>query len=592
DYMVPSAFVPLDVIPLTPNGKVDRARLPAPEAGARPADDFVEPRTRVEQVLAQLWAEVLRLERVGIHDNFFTLGGDSILSIQIIARAAQAGVRVTPRQMFVHQTIAELAAVATDAAPGEAEQGAVTGDVPLTPVQRWFFDQHHPEPQWFNLGLLFDVPSGMDADRLQRAADALLAHHDALRTRFARTADGWTQRIAEPHAATVDRIDLSASEGDARDAAFTAEAERVQRSLDLEHGPLVRFALFDMGDRPQRLLVAAHHLVVDAVSWQFVAADLESAYRQAGGTDPIALPSKTTSFKAWAERLAEHARSDAARAESAFWTAQAAAGAERLPVDHIGGANAEGEAGFVVAALEEAETRALLVDVPPVYGTQVNDVLLAGLGRAFAQWTGDGALWVDVEGHGREPLFDDVDLSRTAGWFTAIHPLRLEVPDEPGAALRSAKEQLRAVPAKGVGFGVLRWMGDDPTRAAFAAFPVPEVSFNYLGQMDGAPAAAGDALLVPSAGDAGRLRSPLSPRTHLLSIDAAVMGGRLHVTWTYAPAVHDRATVERLAAGFLEALRDLVAHCRDPEAGGYTPSDFALAGLDQEGLAALLSQLG
>lgn len=261
-------------------------------------------------------------------------------------------------------------------------------------------------------------------------------------------------------------------------------------------------------------------------------------------------------------------------------------------MDHAGGTNAEGEAGWVVAALEEAETRALLVDVPPVYGTQVNDVLLAGLGRAFGQWTGDGAVWVDVEGHGREPLFDDVDLSRTAGWFTAIHPLRLEVPDEPGAALRSAKEQLRAVPAKGVGFGVLRWMGDDATRAALAAFPVPQVSFNYLGQMDGAPSAAGDALLVPSEGDAGRLRSPLAPRTHLISIDAAVMGGRLHVTWTYAPAVHDRATVERLAAGFLDALRDLVAYCRDPEAGGYTPSDFALAGLDQEGLDALLSQLG
>jgi non-ribosomal peptide synthase protein (TIGR01720 family) len=593
DYMVPSAFVAMDAIPLTPNGKVDWRRLPELDAAAAvDGDAYAEPRTRTERVLAELWAAALRLERVGIHDNFFALGGDSILSIQIIARAAQAGIRVTPRQMFVHQTIAELAPLATDAAPIEAEQGPVAGDVPLTPVQRWFFAQENPEPHWFNLALLFEVRGRLDPDVLQRAANALLAHHDALRMRYTRTAEGWTQHVAEPHTASVESIGLAAADGPARDAAFAEHAERIQRGLDLEAGPLIRFALFEMGDGSQRLLIAAHHLVVDAVSWRFLAADLESACRQAERMEEVALPPRTTSFKRWAERLADHARSQEARREADFWIAQAAAGDAPLPADHHGGSNTEGEADFVAAALDEAETRALLTDVPPVYGTQINDVLLAGLARAFGRWTGERALWVDVEGHGREELFDGVDVSRTAGWFTAIHPLRLEVPGEPGAALKAVKEQLRAVPAKGVGFGVLRWMGDDETRAALAALPVPRVSFNYLGQMDGAPTAAGDALLVPADGDAGPLRSPASPRTHLLSIDAAVMEGRLQVRWTYAPSVHDRATVERLAAGYVDALRELVAHCRDPQAGGYTPSDFALAGLDQEGLDALLSQLG
>ena len=588
DYMVPSAFVPLDAIPLTPNGKLDRAKLPAPDASARPAEGYAEPRTRTERVLAELWAEVLRLERVGIHDNFFALGGDSILSIQIIARAAQAGVRVTPKQMFVHQTIADLAAVATDAAPGEAEQGAVTGGVPLTPVQRWFFAQDHPEPHWFNLALLFQAPSRLDADLLQRAADALLAHHDALRMRYTRTAEGWAQHVPEPHAAALDVIDLASVDASAREAAFTEHAARVQGALDLEHGPLVRLALFEMGDGPQRLLLAAHHLVVDAVSLPVVAADLETAYRQLARGESVSLPPKTTSFKRWAERLAEHARSPEARAEAPFWTAQAGAGAAELPRDGRGGANTEGEADHVSVALDEGETRALLTDVPPVYGTRVNDVLLAGLARAFARWTGD-ALWVDVEGHGREELFEGVDLSRTAGWFTAIHPLRLEVPEGPGAALKSVKEQLRAVPRNGVGFGLLRWMGDDD---ALAGLPAPRVSFNYLGQMGGAASPAGGALLVPAEGDVGPLRSPRAPRPHLLAIDAMVADGRLHVTWTYAPSAHARETVERLAAGYLDALRELVAHCRDPEAGGYTPSDFGLAGLDQEGLDALLSQIG
>ncbi|HEX6911248.1 MAG TPA: condensation domain-containing protein, partial [Longimicrobium sp.] len=593
DYMVPSAFVGVDAIPLTPNGKLDRAKLPAPDAlHAGPADAYEAPRTRAEQVLAELWASVLRRERVGIHDNFFALGGDSILSIQIIARAAQQGVRVTPKQMFVHQTIADLAAVATDAAPGQAEQGAVTGDVPLTPVQHWFFAQAHPQPHWFNLALLFDAPSRLDAAVLQRAADALLAHHDALRTRFTRAADGWTQHVPAPHAATVDVVDLSAVDASAREAAFTEHASRVQAALDLEHGPLVRFALLDRGDGPQRLLIAAHHLVVDAVSLPVVAADLETALGQAARFEEISLPPKTTSFKAWAERLAQHARSAEAAAELGFWTAQAAAGFAPLPTDGRGGESTEGEAEHVHAVLDADETRALLTDVPPVYGTRVNDVLLAGLGRAFGRWTGADALWVDLEGHGREELFEGVDVSRTAGWFTAIHPLRLAVPGEPGAALRSVKEQLRAVPRNGVGWGLLRWMGDDSTREALAALPVPQVSFNYLGQMGGAPAGAGDALLVPAEADVGALRSPRAPRPHLLGVDAAVVEGRLHVTWTYAPSAHARGTVERLAAEYLDALRELVAHCRDPQAGGYTPSDFDLAGLDQAGLDALLSQMG
>ena len=591
DYMVPSAFVALERIPVTPNGKVDRRALPAPEGAAEvKAEGYQAPRDRVEQVLAELWAKVLRLERVGIHDNYFALGGDSILSIQIIARAAEQGVRILPRHVFTHQTIAELATVATVAAPAEAEQGPVTGEAPLTPVQRWFFAQEHPEPGHWNLGVLFDARRPLDAAVFERAAAAVLDHHDALRMRFVRTPHGWTQRIAEPGgAAPVERIDLSPLAPDARDDAFARHADRLHASLELERGPLVRFGIFDTGDGRQRVLMAGHHLVVDAVSLSFLVDDLERAYRRLARGEPAALPAKTTSFRRWAQRLAEHAGSDAVRAEAAFWLAQG--GAAPLPVDFGTAANTEGEAGYVTAALDLEETRALLQDVPPVYATQVNDVLLAGLARAFARWTGEGALWVDLEGHGREPPFDDVDVSRTAGWFTSIHPLRLEAPNEPGAALKAVKEQLRAVPEKGIGYGLLRYLGDAETRAALAALRAPDVSFNYLGQMNGA-ADEDERLLAPAAGDPGRARSPRAPRPHLLAVDAVVEGGRLHVTWTYGARVHARETVERLASGYLEALRELVAHCRDPQAGGYTPSDFALAGLDQGALDELLSQIG
>ncbi|HEX2206732.1 MAG TPA: condensation domain-containing protein, partial [Longimicrobium sp.] len=591
EHMVPSAFVAMDALPLTPNGKVDRKALPAPEAETEAADALAEPRSAEERILAEVWASVLRRERVGIHDNFFALGGDSILSIQIIARAAERGLRVLPRQMFTHQTIAKLAMVATAAAPARAEQGPVTGQVPLTPVQHWFFDQHHPEPHHWNLASLLEAPRPLDPGVMEGAVAAVMAHHDALRMRFGRTADGWTQRIAEPGGpAPFEWIDLSGVADGARETAFAEHAARIQASLDLERGPLVRFALFGMGAGPQRLLLAAHHLVMDAVSLSFVVPDLERAYRQIARGETPSLPARTTSFKQWAERLAEHAHAPSVRHEADVWLSQG--GAAPLPADFAGGTNTEGESNFVAVSLDEETTRALLHDVPPVYGTQINDALLTALARAFVRWTGEDALWVDLEGHGREELFADADVSRTAGWFTTVHPVRLAVPDEPGEALKAVKEQLRAVPHKGIGHGLLRWLGAPETRAALAALPSPQVSFNYLGQAGGA-ADDGGRLLVPAReGTLGPARAASGQRPHLLAIDAVVEDGRLYVTWTYGTRVHARETVERLAEEYLDALRELVAHCRDPQAGGYTPSDFALAGLDQEGLDALLSRIG
>ncbi|HWK88466.1 MAG TPA: amino acid adenylation domain-containing protein, partial [Longimicrobium sp.] len=448
DYLVPSAFVVMDAIPVTPNGKLDRRALPAPEA-PRPSAEAASaaPRTPVERVLAEAWAEVLRLERVGIHDNFFALGGDSILSIQVIARAGQRGVRVMPKQMFVHQTIAELAAVAGEVPAARAEQGAVTGPAPLTPVQRWFFARELPDAHHFNLALAFELRDA-DAALLERAAAAVLAHHDALRLRFRRGADGWTAENAGVDGPVpFERVDLAAVPADRQERAITERASALQSSLDLEAGPLIRFALFDLGEaRLARLVVVAHHLVVDAVSWGLVAADLETAYRQLARGEPVALPAKTTSFRDWAQRLADHARSDAVRGEAAFWMAQSTPAAP-LPRDG-GGANTEGAAERVSVTLGVDDTRALLTEVPPVYGTQVNDALLAALARTFRRWTDSPALRIDLEAHGREDLFEDVDLSRTVGWFTAIYPLRLDVgaAEGPGEALKAVKEQLRAVP--------------------------------------------------------------------------------------------------------------------------------------------------
>jgi non-ribosomal peptide synthase protein (TIGR01720 family) len=263
-------------------------------------------------------------------------------------------------------------------------------------------------------------------------------------------------------------------------------------------------------------------------------------------------------------------------------------------VDGDAAANTEGEAERYGLELDEETTRALLTDVPPVCGTQINDVLLAALARAFRGWTGERAMLVDLEGHGREDLFDGVDLSRTAGWFTAIYPVRVELSEggAPGDDLVAVKEQLRAVPEKGIGYGMLRWLSDDPEIPhALAGLPPAQVSFNYLGRMDFGGSGA-DALFAGMDADVGAARSLAGARTHLIGVDAAVSGGRLFATWTYGRNVHRAETVERLAAAFMDELRAIVAHCRDPQAGGYTPSDFGLSGLDQAGLDAFLSGIG
>ncbi|HEY0607972.1 MAG TPA: amino acid adenylation domain-containing protein, partial [Herpetosiphonaceae bacterium] len=597
EYMVPAAFVFLEALPLTAHGKVDRKALPAPDT-ARPelAETFAAPQTATETVLAQIWSQVLRREQVGIHDNFFALGGDSILSIQIIARANQAGLRLTPRQLFQHQTIASLAAVAGTASEQTAEQGLVTGPVPLTPIQHYFFAQELPDPHHYNQAMLFEVRPPLDATLLEQAVQQVLAHHDALRLRVERTADGWRQINAGLDAMPlVQAFDLRAVPLGEQAATITQAATQLQTSLDLHSGPLLRVGSFTLGDgQPGRLLLVVHHLAVDTVSWGILLEDLQTAYAQLQRGESVALPPKTTSFQQWAERLHAYAQSETLRQELAYWLASARTTIAPLPVDHPDGVNTLESARSVAVALGEDDTRALLYEVPAVYQTQINDVLLTALAQACAAWTGATTLLVDLEGHGREELFADVDLTRTVGWFTALYPVLLDLRGvaAPGAALKAIKEQLRQIPNRGVGYGVLRYLSRDEATAQLRTLPQAQISFNYWGQGD--QAMPTDGLFSPARESSGPSQSQDGMRKHLLEITSIISQGQLHMEWTYSAALHSQAAIEWLAQGYLGALRTLIDHCRAPEAGGYTPSDFPLAHLDQQAvskLSALLDEI-
>jgi non-ribosomal peptide synthase protein (TIGR01720 family) len=462
--------------------------------------------------------------------------------------------------------------------------------VALTPIQRWFFELDLPRPHHFNQSVMLEASGPVDVERLRAVAAALLRHHDALRLRFERDPGGWRAALTgPPPEAPLIVADLSAATGEELDDAVQDAAARVQAGLHLASGPLFMMGLLARGGgRPPLVLVVAHHLVIDGVSWRVLLEDLETAWTQSGRGEPIRLPPKTTSFRCWAERLLEHARSGDWTAERGYWwglpeisAEETGTVAEVIPVDHPGGVNREDSTSVVMVSLSAEETAALLKETPRAYRTGINDVLLTALALAFADWTGSSRLDVDLEGHGREDLWSDVDVSRTVGWFTALYPVRLTIDGEdPGNALRSIKEQIRKVPGRGLGYGLLRYLGDPGGREALH----PRVSFNYLGQFGGGQ---GDPFFRPARESTGPNRAPDGVRPHLIDVNGIVAESRLHLAWTFSRNVHREATIERLAGRCLDRLKALIEHCRSAGEGGVTPSDFPLAGLDEEKLRQL-----
>ena len=585
DSMLPAAFVPLAALPLTPNGKVDRRALPAPGT-ARPqvAAPLVAPRTAAEEVLARIWREVLRLSEVGVEDNFFEVGGDSILGMQIVSRAVRAGLGITPRQIFQHPTVAGLAAVADPLQAAVAEQGPVLGTVRLVPAQRELLAGRHAGLEHHNESLLLEVRRSFDPAVWRRAVGELLRQHDALRLRFVPPAGGeqeWSATSAG-FAETVPFMahDLAGLAPAAQREELAAHADALQGSLDLTAGPLVRVALFRLGPgAADRLLLIAHRLVADRASWPILLADLTTACEQLARGEEVRLPPKTTSFQHWAERLTVHARSAAVRRELEVWLAAGRQDAGSLPVDDPGGANRQGDAREVSVLLPAAETARLQRGVA-LYRASLEEGLLAALAAALTGWSGMPAALVSLEGAGREVPLAGIDVTRTAGRFAVSYPLLLPVgaeAEDPGELLKWVKERRRTVPGQGLSYGLLRDLGEPGAAAPLRLLPAPEVAFRFVEGADGWLPPEG--WLAAAVESPGPEVSPLAPRAHLLEVTGCLVEGRLRATIRYSAGRHRAVTVEALAARLLAALRALVERCQRPGAGGYTPSDFPASGL-------------
>ncbi len=590
EYMVPARFVVLDALPLTPNGKIDRKALPEVSPPA-PAATFVAARTPTETALADIWAAVLGREHVGIHDNFFDLGGDSIISIQIVARATQAGLHLTPKHLFQHRTIAELAAVVLDAPHADAPQEMISGALPLTPIQHWFFAQRLPNPHHYNQSVMLEVRQPLDFPTLERAMYLLLSHHDALRLRFTSTADGWQQQISDQSRAHLEQIDLSAVALPELPQRMAAEAARLQTCLNIETGPLVAAALFTCGaGQTDRLLIIVHHLAVDGVSWRILLPDLMTLYQQHAAAEAPRLPAKTSSYQQWAAQLAAYASAPAMQTERDIWRRALSEPVAPVPCDMAAAqdANTEAMAGQVGRVLTADETTALLQQLPRAYHSRIDEVLLAAVVWAHTRWSGQSGLLLDLEGHGRADTFERLDVSRTVGWFTAMYPVLLSAEADLIATLRATKERLRAIPADRIGYGVMRYLSDGGQQTT--DLPQAEISFNYLGQLGQELPA--DAPIGVANEPCGPDHDPAAQRPHLIEIGGRVVRGQLHLEWTYSTTRHAASTIERFASDTIAALRSLIAGANQMHPAACIPADFPLASIQPAELQTLVARYG
>jgi amino acid adenylation domain-containing protein/non-ribosomal peptide synthase protein (TIGR01720 family) len=580
-YMIPAAFVVLDRLPLNANGKVDRDKLPVPDGVRSDADqEYTAPENPVQRQLADIVAAVVGLERVGVHDNFFEIGGDSILAIQIVARAQDAGLRLSPYDIFVNPTVAALADVAAAGPAVDADQGDVSGPVPVAPTQWPFTMAGHPDPAYFNHSVLLELAAPADPGLLGQAIGQLLVHHDGLRQRILLAGERTRIRIAPSgDAAPFETHDLTGLAEADQDRRMAELAETRQRGLNLSVGPLIRAVHIRLGaQRPDRLALVVHRMAADIPSLQILLADLETMIVQLASGEQITLPPKTTSWQSWTRKLTARAAAPAVQDQRAYWTAAVGpAAATPIPAeDTVAGATT------VDVRLDAARTADLLKAAPAVLSCGTEELLLTALARALTAVGGASRHVIDYRRHDRVAIFEEADLTRTVGPFTRVHPLALASDPQatPDTTLRSVKETVRAVPEGGIAWQLLS-QGREPMPADPA-----ELVFDYRPPLS--QPATGVFVVTDSAfgtDEAGTTR-----RGHALEVRASLVEGEFTISWRHDQNRHQTSTVELMAAGFISELTALLDLSRTGPDGLVSPSDFPLARVDQSQLDDLMKR--
>ncbi len=573
-YMVPSHIIRIEALPLTINGKVDCDALPAP-SGEVEGTEATQPRDRKEQILLDIWQQILDRKSISVYDNFFDLGGDSISGMQIVSKAHEQGLQLTPSQLFEHQTIAEQAAVAKALTANSFSEAPPMGSISLSPIQQAFFKKNLSSPHHYNQAVMLAVKSTVEASALQAALDCLIQHHDSLRLRFKSVSDQWEQYYALPETVSVPIDELNFTD---RQEQFDEAIAALQASLDLTNGPLLKSVLLTV-DSDKYLLLIAHHLLVDGVSWRILLDDLLTAYRQIVTHQKVDLSQKTTAFGYWTKHLKEQSF----ELERPYWE-KACAPTPPLPIDRPLGRNTVADEREIVVCLSEKETAAL-----KTFSLSVNVILLSALAQTLKQWNQSSTIVLDMEGHGRQVWDESLNLARTVGWFTSLYPLRLTLSSGSFTKqLSQVQQQLSQVPNEGVGFGALQSVAEEALPGQQSLASPAEISFNYLGQ-----------LAIDTTGFVSRLvtepvpgtKSSAGDRAYIFEIVALIQSRQLQIRWRYSQEQYEQITMQQLSQRFSSNLKSLIAHCRQPSRETIAPASLSAAGVEAGQLNRLMNKL-
>ncbi|WP_264523070.1 non-ribosomal peptide synthetase [Flavobacterium sp. N502536] len=579
DYMVPQVFVVLDQMPLTSNGKIDRKALPDPTITA--GRDYVAPTTKVEEDLVTIWQNLLNVEEVGVTDNFFELGGDSIIVIQVVSRAKKKGYQIQVQDLFDYQTIAELAVAAEQNSKelSTAEQGILEGEVPLSPIQQWFFERNEDVFSHFNQGVLLSIDKKIVKEKLEETVALITKRHDSLRCSYQKeSTDGqteWKQFYGQP--ANLYRTETIEAGTNIAEA-VTAICVKYQESLDIEKGDLARFVLIETPDAEQynRLFMVSHHLAVDGVSWRFIIDDLETLLAEETLDEAQYLANKNNSFRDWINKLKNFAETEEIESQLEYWQ-QINTDYNPLPTDFSANKPTRQTKKTQVGVLSEEYTKQLLKEANTAYNTEINDLMLSALQMTFEDVFGTKRLALGFEGHGRENVLKDIDVSGTTGWFTNKYPVILSKGDAKteGDTVKSVKEALRRIPTKGMGYGCLRYLhSSDEIRSSLKNCGW-DVVFNYLGQIDNVLNQS--AIFSGASEFSGDHISPTSILEEKFIIKAIIVANELRISWDYSEEQYRSETVQNLARTYVENLTQLIKHCINKKVSEVTPSDFGLS---------------
>ncbi|SHE68903.1 non-ribosomal peptide synthase domain TIGR01720/amino acid adenylation domain-containing protein [Seinonella peptonophila] len=582
EYMLPRYIMPIDQMPLTTNGKLDRRALPKPVLIQKSGEKIL-PRTESESILAEIWQDVLGISEIGIDEHFFTIGGDSIRAMQIAARLRESDWEITMQDLFQHPTIKELAPIMRKRST-EHEQGMVSGKLPLTPIQHWFFEQSFLVPNQWNQSVLLERRQGRwQLPLLQEVLSEIVKHHDALRITFqqnfsqtqAMHQEEWEKAFQFTH------YDFRQIE-DYKDRIIQM-ATQLQTKLSLSQGPLMQASLFQTAKRDY-LFLSIHHLVVDGVSWRILLEDLANGYDQLLRGESLHFPAKTTSYQTWATKLEQSTMRGDWQNQLSYWEPIAQAKVPGLPIDQGVVTEPAVRRSVVQMQLDRQKTEALVRDAHHAYHTRSMDLLLASLLLTIHEWTNQKQIRVHLESHGREELLPGLDVTRTVGWFTSLYPILLELQKaEPAEVIKAVKEDLRRVPLNGIGYGLLRYLSNQ------AQLVVPaEICFNFLGQFDEQlPNQFAQLSTLPIGGDI----SPQNQPAYALEWNCVIAAGQFQLSLTYDCYLFHRLTAEKLATRFCYHLQQLLNHCVQQEQSERTPSDFAAKRLSFDDLETVLNEL-